>query len=109
MIKAKNTIMKERILSIVWPASSCFILCIWTLARCCTREEPNLHLEFFLRDVTGRMRSPSNLPVDVVSKRSQEVITVAKEIENTVQPVIWLGFHSSAIENVGHEALWLAC
>ena len=55
MINAKNTLMKERIWiirSFVWPAKLYFSLCIRSLALCCTREEPNLHLEFCLRDVT---------------------------------------------------------
>ena len=43
----------------------------------------------------------------VVSKSSHEVITVAKKIEFTVQLGIGLCFRSSAIEHVGHEALWL--
>ena len=50
-------------------------------------------------------------PISVMSLMEfghPEVITVTKKIENTAQPVIWLGFHSSAIEDVGHE-VWLAC
>ena len=54
------------------------------------------------------MRSPWNLPVDVGSKSFQEVVKVAQKLENTVQPVIGLGFHSSALEDVDHDALWLA-
>merc|ERR1712135_273167 len=72
------------------------------------REEPNLHLEFYQRDVTDGMRSPWKLPVDVVSKSFQEVVKVAQKIENTMQPVIGLGFHSSSLEDVNHDALWLA-
>merc|ERR1712136_735327 len=72
------------------------------------REEPNLHLEFYQRDVTDGMRSPWNLPVDVVSKSFQEVVKVAQKLESKVQPVIGLGFHSSAMEDVDHDALWLA-
>ena len=54
MINAKNTFVKERI----W---------IDRVALCCTCEEPNLHLDFCLRDVTDGMRSPRKLPVEVVS------------------------------------------
>ena len=73
------------------------------------REEPNLHLEFYQRDVTAGIRSPWKLPPDAVSKSSQESITVAKKLESEVQPVIGLGFHSSAIEDVDHEALHGFC
>ena len=38
----------------------------------------------------------------VVSKSSQEVITVAKKIENTLLHIIGLGFHSSANEAGDH-------
>ena len=58
-----------------------------------TREEPNLHLEFYLRVVTVGMRSSWNLLVEKVSKSSQEVIAITKKNENTVQPAIGLGFH----------------
>ena len=37
-----------------------------------------------------------------------EVITVAEKIENTVQPVFSLDFHTSTIEDIDHVALWLA-
>ena len=36
------------------------------------------------------------------------MITVAKKIENTRQPVIGLGFDSSANEDIDLDALWLA-
>ena len=36
------------------------------------------------------------------------MITVAKKIENTRQPVIRLGFDSSANEDIDLDALWLA-
>ena len=66
MIKAKNTLMKER---------------LWTNRVASEIEfrplypddEPNLHLEFYQQGVTDGMRSPWNLRVDVVSKCSQEV------------------------------------
>ena len=44
-------------------------------------------------------------PPDAVSQRYHEVITVAEKIENTVQPVVGLGFHSSISGNVDHDAL----
>ena len=44
----------------------------------------------------------------VVSKIFQEVIEVARQLENTVQPLIGLGFHSSEIKDVDHGMLWLA-
>ena len=34
------------------------------------------------------------------------MITDASKNENTVQPVIGLCFHSSAVKDVDHEALW---
>ena len=86
----------------MWPARSCFNLCFQT------REKPNFHLEFCLRDVTDGRRSPWKLPVGGLEEIFLEVITVAKKIESTTQPVIWLGFHSSAIEDVRYDALWLA-
>ena len=52
--------------SIAWPVRMGFSLCMWTLALCCTQEEPNLHLEFYLRDVADGMRSSWNLSVGVV-------------------------------------------
>ena len=36
------------------------------------------------------------------------MITVATKIANTKQPVIGLGFHSSANEDVDHDSLWMA-
>ena len=44
----------------------------------------------------------------LVSQCFQEVFAVAWKLENTVPPVIALSFHSSATEDVDHEALWLA-
>ena len=69
-----------------------------------------MHLDSYLRDITGGMRSPWHLHVD--TSRSfffSTVITVAKKFENTVQPVIEFCFQSRAIEDVGHDAFWLAC
>jgi hypothetical protein len=114
-IKANNKIMKERI----WINRVASEIVFQPLHPdtgaplheervIAVREEPNLHLEFYQRDVTDGMRSPWKLPVDVVSKSFQEVVKVAQKLENTVQPVIGLGFHSSSLEDVNHDALWLA-
>ena len=35
------------------------------------------------------------------------MVTVAKKIENTLQPVIGFCLHPSAIKDVDHEMLWL--
>ena len=37
------------------------------------------------------------------------LLMFAKKIESTIHPVIGLGLHSSVIEDVDHEAWWLAC
>ena len=42
-------------------------------------------------------------------ERGHVVITVAKKSEDALQLVIEFSFHSSAIEDAGHEVLWLAC
>ena len=55
------------------------------------------------RDVTDGVQPPWKLLVDVVPKSSHEVITVTKKIENTVQLVTGLDFHTSTIED-----LWVA-
>ena len=44
----------------------------------------------------------------MVSNNFQEVVNVAQKLDDTVQPVIELGFHSSAMEDVDHDTLWLA-
>ena len=44
---------------------------------------------------------PGNFPV---RRNFQEVVTVEKKIEDTIQPVDGLGFHSSANEDVDHDA-----
>ena len=108
MIKAKNTPCRNVSGSMVRPASSCFIPCIPTLAPHCTREEPDLHLEFCLRDVTDGMRSPWKLHVGGLEDFFQEIVTDAMKIANTIQPVVGSGFHSSGNEDVDHDALWLA-
>ena len=36
------------------------------------------------------------------------VVKVTQKLENTVRPVMGLSFHSSAIEDVDHDAFWLA-
>ena len=53
----------------------------------------NLHLEFHLRDVTDGMRT----------------FPLRKKIENALQPITEFSSLSMAIENVGLDALWLAC
>ena len=42
------------------------------------RAEPHLHLEFYLRDVTGGMRSPWTFRVDVVSKSFQDALVLVR-------------------------------
>ena len=42
-----------------------------------------------------------------VSKSFQKVVTIAKKIENMLQPVIAFFLHSSAIKDVVHEMLSL--
>ena len=42
-------------------------------------------------------------------ERGHVVITVAKKSEDALQLVIEFSFHSRAIEDAGHEVLWLAC
>ena len=46
-------------------------------------------------DATDGALSPRKVPVDVVSKSFREVVKVAQEPENAVQPVIGPSFHSS--------------
>ena len=60
------------------------------LEECVTavREEPNLRLEFDLRDVIDGTLSPWKLPVDEVSKNFLEVVTGARRLVNTVQLAI---------------------
>ena len=98
MIKAQNTIMKDECESIMWPANFCSRLCIRTLALYCTREEPNLHLEFSFRDVTDGMRSFLETSYCWSRRIFQDVNTVAIKNADTIQPLIGFGFHSSANE-----------
>ena len=51
------------------------------------REEPNVHIEFYKRDVTDGVQSPWKLPVYVVSMSFHEVFPVGEKIENKVQLV----------------------
>ena len=44
------------------------------------RKTPNLHLELYQRDVTGRMRAPWELPIGVMSKSFQEVIKMQRQV-----------------------------
>ena len=81
--------------SFVWPARS--RLCFRTLELCHTREEPNFHLEFYLRFSRW------------ITVSETSCWCFAKKIESTIQPVIGLGLHSSVVEDVDHEAWWLAC
>ena len=56
MIKAMNTLIKERLLTnLVWPVNVCARL----------HDEPNLHLEFYQRTVTDEMQSHWHLPLMV--------------------------------------------
>ena len=64
-------------------------------------DEPNLDLEFYRRTATDGMQSPCTSCCCGL-EISQVVVTVAKKIENSVQPVIGSCFHSSAIKNVDH-------
>ena len=49
-----------------------------------------MHVEFYLRNVTGGMRTPWKLPVVCWCQCFQEVFDVAWKLENTVPPVIVL-------------------
>jgi hypothetical protein len=72
------------------------------------RSDPNLHLEYFQRFVTDGMRSLWALPVDVLSKSVQELTSVAKKLEATVESVVGLGLQSASIDGVDHDALWVS-
>ena len=70
-------------------------------------REVQLHLEVYLRDITDGMRSPWHLPVGFFfSRRSSQLL---KKITNVLHLDIEFCFLSRAIEDVGLEALWLAC
>ena len=43
----------------------------------------------------------------MTSKSFQKVVKVVEKLENTVQPVVEVCFHSSVIKDVDHAALWL--
>ena len=66
------------------------------------REEPNLRLELYLRDVTDAVTQV--LPVDEVSKSFLEMVKVAQKPENAAQLVIGLAF-DSAMMDADHDAL----
>ena len=99
-IKANSKIVKERIWIAFLPSHPDNGAPLHEERMIAVREEPNLHYWLYQRDVTDEMRSPWKLPIDVVS-----VVKVAQKLENTVQLVIGLGFHSSAMEDVDHDLL----
>ena len=90
MIKAKNT-LSDASGSIVWQARLCFSPCTRTISLFCTREEPNFHPEFCLRDVTDGMRSPWNFML-VVSKKFPGSDHNCKGNCVRIQPIIGLIF-----------------
>ena len=72
------------------------------------REEPNLRLEFYLRDVTVAVTLETSCSRGVeVSKSFLEVVKVARKRVNVVQRVIRLGF-DSAMKDADRDAWWLA-
>ena len=100
----KSTITKERIWINRAASELCFCLYIRTLALCCTREEPNLHLEFCLRDVTDGMRSLWKVPVLVVSRSFQELNTFRVKLRTQCSLLLGCVTFSSTVKNVHHEA-----
>ena len=52
------------------------------------------------------MRHPGNVLL-VWCQRVLEAVSVAQKLEDTVQPVIGLGFDTSAMKNVDHEGVWM--
>ena len=52
------------------------------------RAEPNPHLEFHQRSVTGARRSPLKLLAGVVHTFFEEVIKLAKQLELNVQCLV---------------------
>ena len=70
------------------------------------RQEFNVHFEFYLRNVTGGMRTPWKLLV-LVSQSVQEAVRLRKAREHNAPSLIVLG-PLIVTEDVGHEALWLA-
>ena len=106
---------RDEVGSIVWPARCCFRRLHPDTGNqqhddrvTAVREEPDLHRELYLGDVTDGMPSLWKLPVDVVSESFQGLIKVAEKIESAVQLVFGLVFHSSTIEDDDHDALRLA-
>ena len=89
MITAPNVIMKEQIwlnrvasefvFQPLHPATGASLHDEDFIA---VQGKPNLHLEFCQRDVTDGVRSPWNVPADVVSQGCQEVFTVAETLES---------------------------
>ena len=72
------------------------------------REEPNLRLEFYLRDVTVAVTLETSCSRGVeVSKSFLEVVKVARKRVNVVQRVIRLGF-DSAMKDADRDAWWPA-
>ena len=72
------------------------------------REEKNLRLEFYLRDVTVAVTLGTSCSRGVeVSKSFLEVVKVARKRVNVVQRVIRLGFNS-AMKDADRNAWWRA-
>ena len=69
------------------------------------RQESNVHFEFYLRNVTGGMRTPWKLLCVSVAECTGGG-QVAWKLEYTM-PIIVLG-PLIVTEDVGHEALWSA-
>ena len=80
MIKAKNTLMKERIWINPLASETFFQPLHPDTGALLHSRSPILHLDFYLRDLTGGIRSSWNLPVDVVPEGSQELITGARKL-----------------------------
>jgi len=70
------------------------------------RTEPNVHMEYYQRDLTDGMRSNWAVPATTLREKVDKVIKLAKELDNIVEPVVGLGFHSPPLEGVDPEALW---
>merc|ERR1711992_435317 len=54
------------------------------------------------------MRSHWTAPVGVLKESVDKLLAAAKVLDETVEPVVGFGFHSSAITGVEHDDLWLA-
>merc|ERR1712007_283117 len=70
-------------------------------------DEPN-HLEFYERDAVDGMRTPWTVPITVVQDTATEVIANAMKLDETVESVVALGFHSDPIVEASHDDLWKA-